>query len=223
MIIHTLALLPMALAWLMVYGLARWLAMNRQIDDDRRLSFILTCVSWGAIISGITELLSPGRQLTAPVALLTWVGLDVALGCVWLRLAGGGKPVIDSIRGELRHVRSLIRASVAWPAPHRLMLAVIVLFSVLLGAIALLTPSTNWDSLTYHLPRVMHWIQNRSVEHYPTGCISQLQMGPWAAFVQTHLMLFWGTDRFANLVQWFAMIGCISAATLIAQYLRPAG
>src|SRR2546426_7647634 len=54
---------------------------------------------------------------------------------------------------------------------------------------SLLTPTMNWDSLTYHLPRVMHWIQQGSVRHYPTACISQIQMGPWAAFVQTHLIL----------------------------------
>jgi hypothetical protein len=67
----------------------------------------------------------------------------------------------------------------------------------------------------------MHWIQQQSVEHYPTGCISQLQMGPWAAFLQTHLFLLWGGDRFANLVQWCAMIGCIAVATRIARQLLP--
>jgi hypothetical protein len=34
---------------------------------------------------------------------------------------------------------------------------------------ALLAPPNNWDSMTYHMARVAHWKQNRSVDFYPTN------------------------------------------------------
>ena len=77
--------------------------------------------------------------------------------------------------------------------------------ALVLGVIAVITPTTNWDSLTYHLPRVMHWIQQQSVEHYPADNTCQLEFGPWAAFVVTNLHLLEGNDQWDNLVQWFAV------------------
>jgi len=222
-LLSLIGLAPSLLAWVGLFGLCRELAAKGHVGTDRRLSFILACVVWGALLSGITESLSLGRHLTAPGACIAWTGLDLALGCVWLRFAGGTTAILGTLRVELGHLQSMLRLPSSWTLPDRLMLAAVALTSLPLGAIALLTPSTNWDSLTYHLPRVMHWIQNRSVEHYPTGCISQLQMGPWTAFLQTHLMLFWGDDRLANLVQWFAMIGCVLAASFIAKRLTTGG
>ena len=101
------------------------------------------------------------------------------------------------------------------------MLLATLLLTVFLALIGLLTPTMNWDSLTYHLPRVMHWAQQSSVRHYPTDCISQLQMGPFSAFLQTHLFLLWGSDRLANLIQWAAMAGCAIVAPWVALQLAP--
>jgi hypothetical protein len=62
----------------------------------------------------------------------------------------------------------------------------------------------------------MHWIQNQSVEHYPTNIIRQLELNPWAEFAITHLQILSRGDYFANLIQWFSMIGSIVGVTLIA-------
>ena len=52
---------------------------------------------------------------------------------------------------------------------------------------------------------------------------SQLQMGPWSGFVQTHLWLLWGNDQFENMLQWSAMVGCLVIATLLVRQVLPAG
>jgi hypothetical protein len=87
------------------------------------------------------------------------------------------------------------------------------------GLVALIAPPNNWDSMTYHMSRVMHWTQNQNVAHYPTAYVRQLYQGPWSGFVITHLQILSGGDRFSNLIQWFSMIGSIVGVSLIAEQL----
>jgi hypothetical protein len=84
------------------------------------------------------------------------------------------------------------------------------------GVTALAAAPNNWDSLTYHLPRVLHWIQNRSLENYPTSIPRQLTLSPGAEILLGHLRLLSGSDRLWNLLQWTSWIGCIVAASGVA-------
>ena len=54
---------------------------------------------------------------------------------------------------------------------------------VMAGLTAIVAPPNTYDSMTYHLPRVMHWIQNQSVAHYPTHIPRQLHFPPGAEFI----------------------------------------
>ncbi len=74
----------------------------------------------------------------------------------------------------------------------------------------------NWDSMTYHLPRVMHWIQNQSVEHYPTAILRQLYQPPGAEYLILHFQILSRSDQFANLIQWFSFLGSAIVVSLIA-------
>lgn len=84
---------------------------------------------------------------------------------------------------------------------------------------AIVSPPNNWDSMTYHMSRVVHWLQNRSVEHYPTHILRQIELNPWAEFAIAQFQALSGGDRYANLVQWFSMVGSIVGASLIAEQL----
>ncbi|MGF1495725.1 MAG: glycosyltransferase family 39 protein [Elainellaceae cyanobacterium] len=100
-----------------------------------------------------------------------------------------------------------------------LLLAGVVLIVLGVGLIAVVAPPNNFDSMTYHMGRVVHWIQDRSVAHYPTNIIRQIYPGPWSSFAITNLQILSGGDRFANLIQWMSMVGSLIGVSLIAQQL----
>src|SRR5262245_26322281 len=153
--------------------------------------------AFGVAVVLITEGLSLGHHLTPGWLALSWV-LDGALG-LWgfRRRSRGGAPGSD-----------------ATPMPRGAAAAVTVILAVT-ATIALLAPPNNWDSMTYHMPRVAHWSQAGSVAHYPTHILRQLWLGPGAEFAILHLYVLTGGDRLANLVQWLAFAGCIVGAAVV--------
>ncbi len=58
----------------------------------------------------------------------------------------------------------------------------ILLFVILTATafIALSSVPNNFDSMTYHLPRIEHWLQNKNLSYYPTSIIRQLDSNPFA-------------------------------------------
>jgi len=70
-------------------------------------------------------------------------------------------------------------------------------------------PPNNWDSMTYHLPRIIHWIQNKSVLNFPTNITRQLYSPPFSEYCIANLNLLTNDDTWSNHVQWFYLIGIL--------------
>ncbi|WFE95295.1 phospholipid carrier-dependent glycosyltransferase [Micromonospora sp. WMMD987] len=85
--------------------------------------------------------------------------------------------------------------------------------------VALLAEPNNFDSQTYHLPKVEHWVAQGSLDFWPTAIHRQVTIPPGAEYLLLHLRLFTGGDALHNLVQWAAGIGCLLAATRITAQL----
>lgn len=83
--------------------------------------------------------------------------------------------------------------------------------------VALQYPPNNWDSMTYHMARVVHWIQNGSIDVFPTPNDRQTHNPPLAEVAILHLQLLGSSDRLANIVQWFTFLVSIVFVTLIAR------
>ena len=94
---------------------------------------------------------------------------------------------------------------------------VVILFFTLI--ISLIYPPNTPDSLSYHMPRIMQWIQNESIDFYPTSDTRQLIIAPFAELVIMHFILITNSDVLANLVQWFSMAVCIFNVSLITKRL----
>jgi 4-amino-4-deoxy-L-arabinose transferase-like glycosyltransferase len=99
--------------------------------------------------------------------------------------------------------------------------SVVAIVLVLAGclATALLAPPSNGDALGYHLPRVRHWIQNRSLAHYPTASIRQTSFPPGGSYLVAHLQLLTDADRLASLPQWAALLGCVLVTASLGRRL----
>ena len=91
---------------------------------------------------------------------------------------------------------------------------------ILVFATAIIFPPNTVDVLTYHLPRVAHWIQAGNVEFYPTNIERQLFNNPFAEYTILHLQILSGGDFYANLVQFFSFVSLGIVASLIAAKFR---
>jgi len=169
-----------------------------------RGAFLAAAVAWGILIALGTELMSLWNGLTPVAVGIYWVLIFL------IALAMAFRVDRNSTRVFAFHMPD-------WPKSDILLLAGTVFIVATVGLIAIVAPPNNVDSLIYHMSRVMHWIQNRNVFHYPTHITRQLFSPPWAEFAILHLQLLSGGDRFANLVQWFAMAGSIIGVSLIAK------
>ncbi|MCC7202829.1 MAG: glycosyltransferase family 39 protein [Nitrospirae bacterium] len=185
--------------------IAIFLVIYRMPDRlDWRSSFILASIVCGVLLVIFTEILSLFHALVYEWVIGLWT-----LACIAALII-----LITNRRYPARQFKS------SWSSriPYVWLFGVIFIVSVT-GLIALASPPNNWDSMTYHMSRVAHWIQNQSVSFYPTPIPRQLYLSPWAEFAVTHLQILSSGDWFANLVQWFSMIGSIIGVTLIVQQL----
>lgn len=198
-----LILLP-ALSWAVIV-LIFW---RRAIfPDDVRLNLLLGWAVWGALLTALTELIgSIGLLMRLPLA-AAW-GVILLAGLYFLRASPRRQPPFD-LRSRLRWL----------PPGDGLLLGGLGLIGLATLVIALVAAPNNWDSMVYHLSRVMHWLQNQSLAFYPTHILRQLYLNPWTEYVHANLYALSGTDRSLNLVQWFSGAGALIGVSLLARQL----
>ena len=171
-------------------------------------SLVIAASMWAAFLVLISESLSLVRGLQSVWVALIWSSaLVVLLRILWSR--GEWRERIRDLRGRRPQLRD----------PWVLLVLPLASLSTVLFLIALLAPPNTTDSLRYHMPRVLHWVQNASLAHYPTSYQPQLWNPPFAEMVILHLRLLWGSDRLVNLVQWASMIGSLVVVAGIARLM----
>jgi 4-amino-4-deoxy-L-arabinose transferase-like glycosyltransferase len=77
----------------------------------------------------------------------------------------------------------------------------------------LLYPPNNFDSLTYHLTRIIFWISNESVLHYQSNVLRDLYQPPLVEYILLNINLLNGNDLFSNSIQLFFL--CLSIIVLV--------
>jgi hypothetical protein len=156
---------------------------------------------WALLLVATTEVLSLACAIEPTWLAVVWVAATVA-GLVVRRAR---TPAADS--GSTVPIGEGVAARSA-----ALGIAVILAGTLVT---ALLAAPNSWDSMTYHLSRVEHWAQNRSIAHYPTGISRQLHSMPFSEMVMLHARVLSGGDRLANLAAWLAFAGCVWVAAAL--------
>jgi hypothetical protein len=111
------------------------------------------------------------------------------------------------------------RAAAFWRFKISTGLLIVAVIGAVTLFIALTAAPNNWISQTHHLPRVEHWIQDRSLAFYPTSKPTQNEYGPIAETLLLQTRILGGSDVFCLLVQWVSMVCAVAAVFRITRQL----
>ena len=151
-------------------------------------AYVYSIITWTLYMFGTTEILSAFYVLTTGSLWLVWGTLDAVLLAICLK----------------GHMFS--QKSVKMEKPDKILVYIAVFLAGVLF-LALKTVPYNWDSMTYHLGRIVHWYQNRSVAHYATHIKRQVANPVLGNFVVLNIYaMLNGSDRILNLLQFFSYV-----------------
>lgn len=194
---------------LLILPAACWLFIFlgfRGKGSGKREAFLGASIVWGILLAASSEVLS----------------LFHAFNYIWLAVSWGTFAAISFVPAffypRFKKERSAEEDAPSGK-PEIFALVCIALVAAATLVVALASPPNNWDSMTYHMSRVMHWLQNQSISHYQTNVLRQIHLSPGAELAIAHIMTLGGSDNLANLVQWGAMAGSLIGVSLVAKAL----
>jgi 4-amino-4-deoxy-L-arabinose transferase-like glycosyltransferase len=188
--------------------------IHERVTRSWRLALLEACVVFGILAWFIAEALGAFRAITLAGLLALW-GIVAAVSLISaIRLYARGPR--RRLSEQMGHVRQTLQSL---PAADRWIALYLLVGAFILGLTAFSAAPDTWDSLTYHLSRVMHWQQNQTLAFYPTAIQRQLAFGPMAEIGILHLQILAGNDGLANWVQFLSMLGCVIGASKIAGQL----
>jgi hypothetical protein len=100
---------------------------------------------------------------------------------------------------------------------NKFLFTIISLILFLIGFQGLIYPPNNFDSLTYHMGRIPHWIANESIQSYAGHIYRQINSPPLSELCIAQLGILYKSDLFSNSVQYFFLIGCLACFISISQ------
>ena len=159
-----LALIPL-LAYFCIFVYLK----NRYPADPTRRVIVQSAILIGCYLVLSMEVLSIFKWITVVGLLITWL-VPCALFVFWYRRK-------KSLEGEAIDLPPIRFPNSWW---NRFILVLICAILAITAVVAWVTPPQTWDSLTYHMSRVAHWAQERSIWHFATGIDRQTSMPPGA-------------------------------------------
>ena len=175
------------------------------MQSNIRAFFICKALFLGTLITITTELLSIFNIINYSSIRNIWILVFLILAIATLYLIKKKKININ------------LSKKISYLPRFEIIFIFLIFFLTFLNS--LIYPPNTLDAMTYHLPKVMHWIQNSNLTFYPTNDLRQLILAPFAEFALLHLYLLIDGDYFSNLVQWYSMIISCLTISLISKEL----
>lgn len=183
--------------FLILWGTILWIFKKGWRD-----AFVSAALYYSVFLFVLSEGLSLFNCLNFWAILIGWIIYDIVL--------------ITYLYSKLKKNLSLNILQKNFHLPRSWYFYFIGFILIITFFIAIAYPPNNWDSMTYHLPRIEHWIQNGNLNHYYTSNMRQLAYAPFAEIAILHSRVLSNNDWLMNLVQWFAFVGTIIVVSKIA-------
>lgn len=164
-------------------------------------TLLISAVLLGSWLVITTEVLSLYDALFFWPVLMTWTGSLL------------GTLAFFRNRSFVRPFKAF-RLITAFSRRDRVLAGLVAVLVVSAGLSAVAYPPHTWDGLFHHMARQVRWLQNHSLDHFPTHVLPQLYSEPFAEIVSLNLVILFQTDRLSNLVQWAAYVMVIPAVIL---------
>ena len=173
-----------------------------------RQSFVYSATVYTLCLVFVTELFSLWSVVRFETLVAFWTGLLIlATLCLWLY--GNRKATEQTLHAAWTSCRG-----------SRFEISSVLLILAIILVIAVVAPPNNWESMHVRMMRVVMWMQQKSVAHFPAGEVNQLYYPPLPEWNILHFQVLSGGDQFANMVHWFALAGCPILSSLIARELK---
>lgn len=182
--------------------------------SNKYIKLIHSIIIFSTLIVIVTELFSLFKILNFFSVIIFWSGFILLLGFLLFKRKFFTKDNFIEFKSIVTNY--FINNNIY----QNILIAIIGLIALLLLIQGIIYPPNNWDSLTYHMSRIMYWIGNESVAHFPTHILRHLYQPPFGEYFILHVNLIQGNDLFANSVQWLFLMCILIVSNEILKVLN---
>lgn len=176
-------------------------------------NFIIALLLFFSIVVVSTEVFSLFHSLNFPTLLTFWGLFTLFISFFFIKM----KEIKINLKKNLQYLICIYKK---FKKREKLLLFIILFFLISLLLQGLLYPTNNWDSLTYHMSRIMYWVGNESVSYFPTHILRHLYQPPFTEYLIMNINLLNGNDYLSNSVQWLFLVFSILPLWLILSFFK---
>jgi hypothetical protein len=184
------------------------LFQNLSSEKNILLNILKSILIFSFITFSITEFSSLINQLNLHGLIISWLVVFFIL--IFL---------IFKTKSKIAKY-NLLKIINTFSKSEKIYLTIIGLLFLLLFYQGIIYPPNNWDSLTYHMSRIMYWLGNENLNHFPTHILRHLYQPPFAEYLIMNVNVLQGNDYFSNSIQLFFLFFTLISINEILKWLE---
>ena len=183
------------LLFIFLIGLINYIFQKKK---SLSLAFIYATIIWSISTIVITETSSFFKAYNYTSSVIFWTILAVAITYL-----------------NLKKQYLKITPYLTWHKENKKVSLFFGGFTILLLIQGIIYPPNNWDSMTYHMARIAHWVMNESIEPYPTHIYRQIYQPPLAEWIIAQVCILNKADYFSNAIQLIFLVASLGVINQI--------